>query len=59
MQPIRCLELRADEFSDTSKKPQATSEHRNAEGDVAYSFKVLNGGHECELETLFMSVSTP
>ena len=59
MQPFCCLELRADEFSDTRKKPQATSEHRNAEGDVAYSLEVLNGGHECELETLFMRVSAP
>lgn len=47
MQPIRCLELRADEFRDARKKPHAAGEHRNAQGDVAYSLEVLNGDHDC------------
>lgn len=59
MKPMCYLELQANEFGDARKKPHTTGEHRNAQGDVAYSLEVLNGGHGCGLESLFMSALTP
>lgn len=59
MQPVGSFELHANEFNHTRKKPHAAGEHRNAQGDVAYSLEVLNGCHDCGLESLFMSALTP